>query len=658
MNRPERVHLRRNPLLKPVPLIATALLGLIVIAVLLAPWIAPYSPTAQDLHMPLAGPSGAHWLGTDQLGRDTLSRLLYGGRPALGYSLLAVSVCLAAAVPLGLVAGYCGGRVDQVVSYVIDLGLSLPAMVLVLAVLSVFGEDYAAAIAVLGLLLAPPVARVVRSATAAVRHELYVDAAKVAGHGTPRILVRHVLPRVRGAVIAQATIIAGMALLFTTGLGFLGFGANGASPDWGSLTYDGSQVIDQDVWLLLSAGNITGLTILCLGLLGDAVRDTAVERWSGTAGGGRIRRQGAATADPASTSSTELDGQTIERTPHQPDALLSVRGLELAFVRDGMRIPVAQGVGFDLWPGEIVGVVGESGCGKTSVARAVIGLPRGGAQITEGSVRFDGRELTGLSAKQWRAVRGGGIAFISQEPMAALDPARPVGAQIAEVVRLHRRCSRGEARRLAVDLLRQMQLPNPEQTARRFPHQLSGGMAQRVAIARALAGDPKLLIADEPTTALDVTVQAEILRLLRALRNERVLTILLVTHDWGVVADLCDRAMVMYAGEVVEQAGVRELFRDAAHPYTRALLSAHPSTVTPRAAGGRGALPVIPGAVPTPGSWSDGCRFAQRCPHARAECGPGSIPLVRLTGPGGEGRASRCVLPHEPAPSTQEAGVA
>ena len=651
MKRDIRGAMRRSPLAEPVPVIAAVVLCVIVVAVVLAPYVSPYSPTAQDLSATLAGPSGAHWLGTDQLGRDTLSRLLYGGRPSLGYSLLAVACCLGAAVPLGLVAGYRGGRVDQVISYIIDLGLSLPAMVLVLAVLSVFGSDYSAAIAVLGLLVAPPTARVVRSATVAVRHELYVDAAKVSGHGTIRILARHILPRVRGAIIAQATIVAGMSLLFTTGLGFLGFGANGGEPDWGSLTYDGSQVIDQDVWLLLAAGGVTGATILCLGLLGDAVRDAAVERWSSPAGR-RVK------AVEIARATRETDEHAIEDAPHDPDALLSVRGLELCFGRGGALVPVAQGVGFDLRAGEIVGMVGESGCGKTSVARAVIGLLRGAVRVTAGEMRFDGRELTGLSPKQWRAIRGGQIALVSQEPMAALDPARPVGAQVAEVVRLHRRCSRSEARRQAADLLRQVRLSNPEQVAKRLPHQLSGGMAQRVAIARAMAGRPRLLIADEPTTALDVTVQAEILQLLRTLRDERGLTILLVTHDWGVVADLCDRAVVLYAGQVVEQAGVRELFRDAAHPYTRALLAAHPATATAGTDAGRGRLPVIPGAVPVPGLWPEGCRFAERCAHARAECAPARIPLVRLSERCGEGRASRCVLPHDSILAVEEAGAA
>jgi peptide/nickel transport system permease protein len=233
-----------------------------------------------------------------------------------------------------------------------------------------------------------------------------------------------------------------------------------------------------------------------------------------------------------------------------------------------------------------------------------------------------------------RLLRGKEISVISQEPMVSLNPVVRIGSQLADAVRSHHRVSRARARARAIELLRTVHIPQAEAVALRYPHELSGGMAQRVAIARALAGEPKLLIADEPTTALDVTVQAEILALLRELRNKRRMAILLITHDWGVIADLCDRVIVMYAGQVVERADVRPIFREPLHPYTQALLASNPHNAT------RGeTLPVIGGNVPNPGAWPSGCRFHPRCGYATAVCRAEPIPLKR---PSIE-RETRCI---------------
>jgi peptide/nickel transport system permease protein len=258
--------------------------------------------------------------------------------------------------------------------------------------------------------------------------------------------------------------------------------------------------------------------------------------------------------------------------------------------------------------------------------------------VVAGTARFDGYDLAGLNEKRFGELRGGRIGLISQEPAAGLDPSFRVGTQLVEVIRRHRRMSRRQAVARAHELLETVRLPQPAQVARRYPHELSGGMAQRVCIALALAGGPDLLIADEPTTALDVTVQAEILDLLRQLRERLHMAIVLVTHDWGVLADLCDRAVVMYCGEVVEQATVEQLYRSPRHPYMRSLLLANPYL----AAEGT-ELPTIPGSVPSPADWYPGCRFRPRCPMAVTACGIGDIPLV----PVGDGRYSRCIRADE-----------
>jgi peptide/nickel transport system permease protein len=615
----------RALLRRPLGAAALIVLLLIILACAAAPWLAPYHPDAANLNDALAGPSGAHWLGTDELGRDILSRLLYGGRPALLDSLLVVAVTLVIGVPAGLLAGFLGGWADRLTMQVTDVGLALPAMVIVLVVLSVFGGQLTVALVALGILLVPPLVRIVRSAALAVRSELYVDAARVSGVPPVRIATRHVLPRLRGTILVQASLVGALSLLFTTGLAYLGFGATPPNPSWGSMTAEASQTLAQSPWLLIASGGIIGLTVLCLGLLADTLRDLTVAKWAGDQSAVRV-------LPPIRGQNLTADGSA--------GALLSVRGLTVTIQQNATAVPVVQDVSLDIRAGETVGLVGESGSGKTSVARSVIGLLRGGARIESGRIVFDGADVTGLTGAAARRLRGGQIAFIAQEPMAALDPTCRIGPLLAQAVRCHQQVTAREARQQVLDLLRQAQLPDPERVARCYPHQLSGGMAQRVAVARALAGRPRLLIADEPTAALDVTVQAEIIALLRGLQEEG-LAILVVSHDWGVVAGLCDRAVVMYAGQVVEEAPVGELIGApnhgaAAHPYTRLLLAANPA----QAPDGATELPVIPGTIPVPGEWPAACHFSPRCPQAADACTVGPVPLHEIAA----ARRSRCVL--------------
>jgi peptide/nickel transport system permease protein len=297
---------------------------------------------------------------------------------------------------------------------------------------------------------------------------------------------------------------------------------------------------------------------------------------------------------------------------------------------------VVRDVSFDLAPGEALGIVGESGCGKTVTARSLLGLLPAGGHVTAGSALFGGLDLAAAPEREFARIRGKAIGLISQDPVSGLDPSFRVGSQLAEVVRRHSSLTHGQARARAGELLGLVKLPEPQDTFSRYPHELSGGMAQRVSIALALAGNPRLLIADEPTTALDVTVQAEILALLCDLRERLGMAIILVTHDWGVLADLCDRAMVMYAGEVVEEATVQEIYSSPRHPYTEALLAANPHL-----APAGDTLPAIPGTVPPPSAWPDGCHFRLRCRYASKACGSGIVPV---TAPA-PGRLTRCIHP-------------
>ena len=322
------------------------------------------------------------------------------------------------------------------------------------------------------------------------------------------------------------------------------------------------------------------------------------------------------------------------------EPLLRVHELRTYFYTEGGIARAVDGVSFEIGAGETVGLVGESGSGKSVTALSLLRLIRPPGRIEPGSeILFDGQNLVALDERAIRAVRGARISMVFQEPMTALNPVFTVGDQIAEVVRLHKGCSKREAWDRAIKMLETVGIPSPAQRANEYPHQLSGGMRQRVVIAMALVMNPALVIADEPTTALDVTIQAQILELLAALQRQFGMSVLLITHDLGVVAETVSRVLVMYGGEIVEEAPVRELFSSAHHPYTEGLLNA-----MPRVGQERERLETIPGTVPPPTAWPTGCRFHDRCPYAWNRCAAEHPPLYQI----GAGHASRCHLAEEP----------
>jgi peptide/nickel transport system ATP-binding protein len=328
-----------------------------------------------------------------------------------------------------------------------------------------------------------------------------------------------------------------------------------------------------------------------------------------------------------------------------PEPLLRIRDLKTYFVTEhgAGTARAVDGVSFDLYPGETLGVVGESGCGKTVTSLSILRLvPEPPGHIRPGSfIEFDGRNLLALQPKELRAIRGNRIAMIFQEPMTSLNPVLTIGDQVAEAAVVHENLSRSAARARAIDMLRQVGIPDPDQRVDDYPHQLSGGMRQRVMIAMALICHPQILIADEPTTALDVTIQAQILELLGQLQQQLGMAVLLITHDLGVVAGTADRVLVMYAGQVVETASTGDLFAQPLHPYTEGLLASIPRIDRPR-----DRLHSIPGSVPAATAWPAGCRFHPRCPYAWEKCRTEEPPLLEAGAPG---HAARCWLVTEPA---------
>lgn len=629
----------RRLLGKPLAIAALVVLVPIVLVCALAPLIAPYAYDQGDLAHSLQGPSAAHWLGTDQLGRDVLSRLLWGGRLSLFYAALVATASLVVGVPIGLLAGYRAGRpTDRLVILATDIGLAMPVLIVVIVILAVFRDYFVVALLALGLLLSPPLIRIVRAAALAVRTELFVDAAYVAGLSSLRIIARHILPRVSGPILVQASLAMALSLQFTVGLSFLGFGAQPPTPTWGTLIAEGNRLMARSPWLLTLSGTVLALVTLAFGLLGDAIRDIFVEQWSGSATKAAARKPRRSQGPVVTASAPALEPGSA--------TILTVSGLAVAYGHGEDEVLVASGVDFTIAPGEAVGIVGESGCGKTSVARSIVRLLSTGGSIVGGEIRFGDERILELTGSALTHYRGGSVSYIAQEPMTALDPTMRVGTQLIKVLEAHGIATGAAARAEVLDLLTRVRLTDPAKVARSYPHELSGGMAQRVAIARAIAARPKLLIADEPTTALDVTVQAEIVKLLKSLQEDEGMAILLVSHDWGVVSELCDRALVMYAGEIVEQGPVQDIIAGPAHPYTQGLLASRPRDDSDRSL----PLPTMAGGVLAPGDWPNSCRFASRCPLRVDACVQGPVSL-RLVAPGRDARCIRAeeVLDGEPA---------
>jgi peptide/nickel transport system permease protein len=402
---------------------------------------------------------------------------------------------------------------------------------------------------------------------------------------------------------------------------------------------DATQYLTSDPWMIVPPFVVIAVSIIALGVLGEVVQSQRARRRSRGKGnavrgvllvphqrsGVPLVRHAPANAAPASLAAAA--------GPGEDGALLRVRELSVSTVQ-AQPVTLVDHVSFDVRRGEVLGLVGESGAGKSVIVRALVHVFRN--TTVEGSVILDGIELVGASENVLAEVRGRRIAYVGQDPMSALDPLFRIGNQLVEAVRCHRRLGKREAHAEALRLLEAVRIPSPEDTFRKYPFEISGGQAQRVAIALALAGEPDLLIADEPTTALDVTVQKEVLGLLKELRRQRDLAIVLVTHDWGVVADMCDRVLTVYAGEIVEIGETRGVFKTPAHPYTAALRRADPH-LQPQGS----KLLVIAGRMPSAHERPSGCRFAERCPMAVEECK--THPSLVHVDDGGAGHASRCV---------------
>ncbi|MGG5818052.1 dipeptide/oligopeptide/nickel ABC transporter permease/ATP-binding protein [Falsiroseomonas sp. HW251] len=567
--------------------------GIILVAVA-APLLPLPDPIRQDVGNRLAAWLPGSPLGRDEFGRDILSRIIWGARASLAVAFASAAIAGLIGTALGLLAGWFRGVAEFLAVRTADIVLCFPPILLALLVVTILGPGTGTLILVLSILYLPGFVRVTFGEVLSARSHDYVEAVRALGAPTPRILLRTILPNIAGPVTVQFSLAVAAAVVVESGLSFLGLGVVPPTPSWGLMIRGARATMEQAPTYLLWPCAALTVTILAMNLLCDALRDA-------------VDRKGGARAPKLRAIDRLLPGLLPAR---DPAPLLDVRGLTVEIATPGGIIRPVEDVSFSVEAGQTLAIVGESGSGKSITATAVMGLLPPVAQVTAGIARFEGRDLLEMEEEQRRRLRGGAIAMVFQDPMSSLNPVHRVGDQVAEAIRVHRKAA--DTDREAVELLQRVGIADPERRARAYPHELSGGMRQRVMIAMAIANRPRLLMADEPTTALDVTVQAGILELLAELRREEGMGVVLITHSLGVVAETADQVAVMYAAQVVERGSVAEVFARPLHPYTRALLAAVPD--------GDEEPEGIPGVVPRPDAWPPGCRFAPRCPHAKPAC--------------------------------------
>ncbi|MFY0633420.1 MAG: dipeptide/oligopeptide/nickel ABC transporter permease/ATP-binding protein [Vannielia sp.] len=602
-------------------------LSIILLLALAVPILPLADPNITNTADRFAKPfSEGYLLGADHLGRDQLSRLLYGTRTSLAVGAIAAFLAAFFGSAIGILSGYFGGRTDNILMRLIDMLMAFPYILLALAIVAALGTGLINALIAVAAVNIPFFARNIRGITVGLSHREFVDAARLAGKGHVRIILSEVLPNVLPVIVIAMSTTVGWMILETAGLSFLGLGSQPPDSDLGSMLGQARAAFTTHPHTSIIPGVMIFLIVMSVNLLGDGVRDALDPRL----------RSGALSRPLPVTQVSKSRALPAARAEAP---LLDIQELETQF-HVGERVYEAVGkVSLSVKPGECLGIIGESGSGKSVTALSVTGLvasPPG--VITGGAVRLDGQDLLSSGYEQLRSVRGNRIAYIFQDPLSTLHPLYTVGDQLAEAIRVHDgRVSRSAARARALELMKQVRIPNPESRLGNYPHEMSGGMRQRVGIAMSLANEPDIIIADEPTTALDVTVQAQILALLNDLRRERGLAIIFITHDFGVVAQLCDRVAVMYAGRIVEEGPTQSVLDAPAHPYTKRLIAC-----VPELGGGRRELAAIPGLPPVVNDLPPGCHFAPRCHKAAPECKTGYIPLE-----GTAPRAVRCIHPEE-----------
>ncbi|MEU9321189.1 dipeptide/oligopeptide/nickel ABC transporter permease/ATP-binding protein [Streptomyces sp. NPDC048295] len=603
---------------RALPVTSRIALGVLIVVVLGAVLAPLFTQNPLTTGTPVQAPSGAHWFGTDRAGRDIFARVVHGSRYSLVIGLGATALALVAGALLGSIAATSRRLGDESVMRTLDIVMSFPPIALAAVLVAVFGTSVPVIIFTIAFVYTPSLARVVRANVLSQYGEDYVAAEKVIGARRGYIVLRHVAVNCMAPVMVFATVMVAEAIIFEASLSFIGAGVQDPDPSWGSVLAYGRQILlAGGWWATFFPGLALLITVLALNILSEGLTDASAAPKSA---GPAADPTGTTEPDPVeAASAVDVDAALVrlaERieateptiTPVRDDAaeLLVVRDLSIRFPDRYGQIPVVDSMNFTVHEGETLGLVGESGCGKSITSLAVMGLLARNAEVS-GEILYRGRNLLDLSPRERRALMGPEIAMVYQDALSSLNPSVLVGTQLRQLT------SRGGTKTPA-ELLELVGLA-PERTLRSYPHELSGGQRQRVLIAMALSRDPRLLIADEPTTALDVTVQAQVVELLVKLRDELGFAMVLVSHDLALVGDLSHRVAVMYAGRLAEIGSTRSVLTGPTHHYSRGLLG---SVVSLEAGADR--LHQIRGIVPAPQGFGAGCRFASRCDAATDLC--------------------------------------
>jgi peptide/nickel transport system permease protein len=678
--------------------IALLFLIMIVLAAVFAPVIAPHDPL--ETFIPATPPGAEHFFGTDRLGRDIFSRLLFGAQSSLLIGLGAVALAILVGALLGSFAATSSKAVNELIMRLMDILMAFPGIALAAVLLAAFGNSVPTIIIAIAIIYTPQLARVVRANVLSQYGEDYVRAERVIGAGRFYILLKHIVRNTAAPVLVFATVMVADAIILEASLSFLGAGVQDPAPSWGNvISYGRNLVLSGGWWATTFAGATILLTVLSLNILAEGLTDAMVNP--------RLRKaaavkddDGAAAAVSAAPAAVdtevatsvaqssvvekhELDGvraaygdvlteedytvaalsdpklaaanphllldkelellaaieaKRTDRLPQVPAGarnVLEVRNLSIRFPARFGEIAIVDNVSFTVREGETMGLVGESGCGKSITSLAVMGLLPKTAEVT-GSIKFDGKELLDpatkhSSIKAYEGLRGEQIAMVYQDALSSLNPSMKIKDQMEQLTR------RG-GRKSPAELLEMVKL-DPVRTLASYPHELSGGQRQRVLIAMALSRSPKIVVADEPTTALDVTVQKQVVDLLNELREQLGFAMVFVSHDLALVASLAHRITVMYAGQVVESARASELLQNPRHEYTRGLLGAVLSIEADAVR-----LHQIPGTVPSPRDFAPGDRFAPR--SLRSDADPGQKLVLTPVGAAGGGDADHYWASH------------
>lgn len=547
-----------------------ATLGLFILVIImllafLAPWLPLADPDKTDLvNRLLPAFSPDHLLGTDHLGRDILSRLLWGTRVSLLVGISATFIAAIFGTLIGLVAGYVGHRTDTLLMRCIDMLMAFPYILLALAIVAVLGPGLLNALYAIALVNIPFFARNIRGLTVGLRDRDFIQAARLSGKNHLQVLLTEVLPNVLPIIVVTMSTTIGWMILETAGLSFLGLGTQPPNADLGSMLGQGRAQMFVAPHVALVPGIMIFLIVISFNLLGDGVRDILDPRLKS----GALQR---------SQPMTQTDRVNIPAKTGDKQAVLEVKELSVAFRQGNQLRPTVKGISFTVGAGECLGLIGESGSGKSVTALSVMGLLASPpALITAGGIYVEHEEMLSLPLSVMQRRRGAKVSYIFQDPLTTLHPQFTIGVQLREAITAHQSLSLYEAKNKAIELLDSVGIPDAQERFDAYPHELSGGQRQRVGIAMALANDPVLIIADEPTTALDVTVQARILELLNQLRRERGVALLFITHDFAVINQICDRVAVMQQGEIVETGDTQTVLRQPQHPYTQRLIASVP----------------------------------------------------------------------------------